>query len=89
MKRISIFLMRIMFLRLFLINTFYFKGLAYLFMVKKCAVARRTMVEWDRQWMELLVKMGATLKEAARYMDDLRAIMYDKKGWMWETGELC
>ena len=55
-----------------------------------CAVARLTMVEWDKLWVELLTKMGLTLEEAARYMDDLRAFMYSiKKGWRWESGELC
>ena len=47
-----------------------------------CAVARLTMIMWDRMWLELVTEMGLTVEEAARYMDDLRVYMFPiKEGW--------
>ena len=55
-----------------------------------CAVARLTMVEWDRLWHCLVEDLGLTVEAAARYMDDLRAFMFPvKEGWRWWEGELC
>ena len=55
-----------------------------------CAVARLTMVEWDRMWLERITEMGLTVEEAARYMDDLRLYMYGiRAGWRWYEKELC
>ena len=55
-----------------------------------CAVARITMVEWDREWMQMMVRLGVSVEEAARYMDDLRVYLHSiKKGWRWSNGELC
>ena len=55
-----------------------------------CAVARLTMIEWDREWTKLLTTLGLSFEEAARYMDDLRVYLYGiKQGWRWYDGELC
>ena len=55
-----------------------------------CAVARLTMIMWDRMWLELVTEMGLTVEEAARYMDDLRVYMFPiKEGWRWVERELC
>ena len=55
-----------------------------------CAVARLTMVEWDRKWMDMMTKLGISVEDAARYMDDLRVYLHSiKKGWRWKEDELC
>lgn len=49
-----------------------------------CAVARLTMIEWDREWAALLARLGIRYEDAARYMDDLRAYLYGiREGWGW------
>ena len=48
------------------------------------------MIDWDRQWMDMLVKLGVTVENAVRYMDDLREYLHSiKMGWRWKDGELC
>ena len=48
------------------------------------------MIDWDRQWMDMLVKLGVTVENAVRYMDDLREYLQSiKMGWRWKDGELC
>ena len=55
-----------------------------------CAVARLTMIEWDRKWAALLTRLGLSYEEAARYMDDLRVYIFGiKEGWRWQDDELC
>ena len=53
-------------------------------------IARLTMIQWDRMWMELMHKQGLSIEDAMRYMDDLRVFMYRiQNGWRWHDGELC
>jgi hypothetical protein len=55
-----------------------------------CCTARLTMVEWDRRWLAMMVRMGISIETAMRYMDDLRVFLYAiKMGWRWHAGELC
>ena len=55
-----------------------------------CAVARLTMIMWDRLWLDLVSDMGINIEDAARYMDDLRIFMFPlQAGWRWVGDELC
>ena len=54
-----------------------------------CAVARLTMLEWDRIWLRMLEENGMRLEARGRYMDDLRAFLFaTKMGWRWHEGGL-
>ena len=53
------------------------------------AVARIVMAEWDSQLAKLLAENGLSYEDAARYVDDIRAIMKAVKlGWRWNGKEL-
>ena len=53
------------------------------------AIARIVMAEWDAQLVKLLSDNGLTYEDAARYVDDFRAIMKAiKLGWRWNGKEL-
>ena len=55
-----------------------------------CAVARVTMLAWDVAWLARLKLNAIRLELGARYMDDLRALLYRiKRGWRWFEEELC
>ena len=49
-----------------------------------CCIARLTMNDWDRKWVERLAENLIQLEDAARYMDDIRAFLYPiRLGWRW------
>jgi hypothetical protein len=55
-----------------------------------CAIARITMLDWDRKWLDICQKNNLELVESGRYMDDLRVFLHEiKVGWRWHKGELC
>ena len=54
-----------------------------------CAVARVTMLDWDRKWMAVLERNNIKLEDQGRYMDDIRAFLHEfKAGWRWWEGGL-
>ena len=55
-----------------------------------CAVARLTMLAWDKRWLAVLEENNVELEEKGRYMDDLRVFLFGiKRGWRWYGRELC
>ena len=54
-----------------------------------CALARLMMCNWDRLWVNLMVKNRVKIEEYMRYMDDGRSFLHPfKAGWRWVDGGL-